>query len=270
MSTCRPRRTRLWLVVAASVSLVVALLATTPAGASSPAGSTTPRQAGTAQLSGTVTDGSGHGWPMYAEITIDGYDGGPIFTNPYTGHYSVDLPAAASYQLHVEAVDMPGYTPADVTVDLGSGGAREDIALIVDAATCTAPGYATTSVGAVTDFERWTGSTPRDGWSITDQSGNGEAWEFDDPGGRGNLTGDDGTFAIVDSGYFGFGTVQNTSLVSPVLDMSDQARPVVELDTAYQWYFGAGVDVDLSVDGGQTWTNVWEHTIPSIVDHLQV
>jgi Carboxypeptidase regulatory-like domain len=46
-------------------------------------------------VSGTVTDGSGHGWPLYAQITIDGMPGGPIWSDPATGHYTVTSPPVA-------------------------------------------------------------------------------------------------------------------------------------------------------------------------------
>ncbi len=35
-------------------------------------------------VSGGVTDGSGHGWPLYAKIDVSGRPGGPVFTNPAT------------------------------------------------------------------------------------------------------------------------------------------------------------------------------------------
>ena len=41
-------------------------------------------------LSGNVTDGSGHGWPLYARIDVAGKPGGPLFTDPITGHYSIN------------------------------------------------------------------------------------------------------------------------------------------------------------------------------------
>ena len=37
-----------------------------------------------ATVSGVVTDGSGHSWPLYARITVDGVPGGPVFTDPAT------------------------------------------------------------------------------------------------------------------------------------------------------------------------------------------
>src|SRR6185437_7852449 len=48
-------------------------------------------------VSGVVTDGSGHSWPLYARITVDGVPGGPVFTDPATGHYSLSLPQGQTY-----------------------------------------------------------------------------------------------------------------------------------------------------------------------------
>src|SRR5690242_4357159 len=54
-------------------------------------------------VSGTDTDGSGHEWPLYATLTVDGVGGHSFFTNPFTGRYSMRLPANATYQVHVTA-----------------------------------------------------------------------------------------------------------------------------------------------------------------------
>ena len=50
-----------------------------------------------------MTDGSGHSWPLYARITVDGVPGGPVWTDPITGRYSVSLPQGHTYQLHTTA-----------------------------------------------------------------------------------------------------------------------------------------------------------------------
>lgn len=64
-------------------------------------GTTTENAALTAvppvQVSGMVTDGSGQGWGLHASIAITGRPGGPVWTNPATGAYSVSLPEDATY-----------------------------------------------------------------------------------------------------------------------------------------------------------------------------
>ncbi len=95
-------------------------------------------QAPLATVTGTVTDGSGHGWPLYARIDIDAFPGSPIFTNPADGTYSVDLPEGTIFTFHVNAVS-PGYNEEQRDVDPGAN-PTEDFALTVDSG-CTAPGY---------------------------------------------------------------------------------------------------------------------------------
>nr|WTB34452.1 carboxypeptidase-like regulatory domain-containing protein [Streptomyces sp. NBC_00830] len=207
-------------------------------------------------VSGTVTDASGHGWPLAATITVDGYPGGAVDTDPVTGRYAVKLPDNGNYKLHVSAT-LPGYRTADGTVAVGTGDVRHDVPLSMDASTCTAPGYGFQYHGTTTDFAGWAGATPQDGWTVTDDSGSGVTWRFDDPGQFGNDTGGTGQFAEVDSLDGGVSTHTATSLVSPVLDMSGDVAPVVSFDDHfYSTRVAANAYVDVSVDGGQAWTSV--------------
>ncbi len=66
-------------------------------------------------VSGIVTDGGGHGWPLYAKITAGGVPGAPVYTNPVTGKFSLDLPQGHDYTLTVDAA-YPGYEQVDKTV----------------------------------------------------------------------------------------------------------------------------------------------------------
>ena len=91
-------------------------------------------------LSGTVTDGSGHAWPLYARISIDGKPGAPVYTDPITGHYSIDLPRRATYTLHVDA-NYPGYLSTTSTVKVGSADLTKAVKVKADVYAGTAPGY---------------------------------------------------------------------------------------------------------------------------------
>jgi N-acetylneuraminic acid mutarotase len=221
-------------------------------------------------VSGTITDGSGHGWPLYAKIAVAGDPRGPVYTNPATGRYRVDLPAGATYTLHVSAAGSSGYQSQDPTVTLAGSDVREDVALPVDPDRCTAPGYAFSYDGIGTGFEGWSGTTPQDGWTIGDPNGQGQTWQFDDPGKQGNLTGDTGNFAIVDSGLYGYG-VQDTTLTTPDVDLSGVSAPRIGFDTDYVVMFNwSSLDVSVSVDGGSTWTNVWRHFFPNLNGHVDI
>ena len=220
-------------------------------------------------LSGAITDGSGHAWPLYAKITIDGVPSGAIYSSPYTGHYSVNLPQQNSYTLHISPV-YPGYTTKTMTVQIGTADKVVNADVTVDSSACSAPGYAYRYHGAVQRFTGWTGITPQAGWTNVDKVGNGQIWEFDNPGERTPPPGSDGEFAIVDSDNYGTGNSQDTSLVSPVVNLSGLTSPEIGFDTFYREFPGQTADVDLSLNGGQTWTNVWEQTDTSVTGHVDV
>ena len=201
-------------------------------------------------LSGTVTDGSGHDWPLYAKVAIEG-PGPDVYTDPETGAYSVQVPDDGTYSISVTA-EYPGYdvTTEEVAVD---GPTTHDVAVLVDDSTCTAPGYTFNTAGTTT--EGFDGGALPAGWTIVDNKGNGQVWRFDDPKNRGNLTGGTGKFAIMDSDFYGSTGVQDTSLVTPSIDMTSLTSPVVGFKQDYR-NLGDFTDVDVSIDGGATWTTV--------------
>ncbi|MGH3681833.1 MAG: S8 family serine peptidase, partial [Natronosporangium sp.] len=102
-------------------------------------------------LSGTVTDGSGHGWPLYAEVTVPGT---PLrtHTDPATGLYALPVPAGAGYRLLVEPV-YPGYATGSETVEVGDRDLTRDLPVAVQRCD-TAPGYRYASdVAILGDYE---------------------------------------------------------------------------------------------------------------------
>jgi N-acetylneuraminic acid mutarotase len=205
-------------------------------------------------VSGTVTDGSGHGWPLYAKITVDGVPGGPVFTDPVTGGYTMQLPQGATYQLHVTA-NYPGYQALSLAVPVGTADVAQNFSVPVDAAACDAPGYQLHYSGATQAFD---GTGTPAGWTVQNANDNG-GWVFEDLKPRGNLTGGSGGFAIIDSDFIGQGLTEDTTLTSPVFDLTNVASPDVSFDTDYRAYPNSTADVDVSVDGGHAWTNVWHH-----------
>ena len=218
-------------------------------------------------VSGKVTDGSGHGWPLYAKITADGVPGGPVFTDPATGAYSLTLPQNASYKLHVTA-DYPGYKAVDKTVDVATADETVDIPVPADPYSGSAPGYKTTVTGSTEPFDSTTG--PPDGWTVSNAAGTSGSWEFNDPGQEGNQTGGDGNFAIVDSDYVGVTGVQDTSLLSPSYDLSADSSPLLTFDSAYFGFPRSTGSVDISADGGATWTTLWRKTTELLSGHVSM
>jgi N-acetylneuraminic acid mutarotase len=206
-----------------------------------------------ATVSGVVTDGSGHGWPLYATVDVAGDPNGTVYTNPKTGAYSISLPQQSSYDVTVTPV-YPGYVPTDTTLSLGTSARKQNFTVAADQVACTAPGYAYPGSAY---FDGWTGDTAQDGWSATTGSGAADGWEFDDPGSLSNLTpGGSGNFATADS-YDNGGAQVDGDLVSPVIDLAHQAVPSLQFDTAYLPDTGSVAEIDLSTDGGTTWTELW-------------
>ena len=217
----------------------------------------------TVRISGKVVDGSGHGWPLYAEITASGIPGA-IYTNPYTGRYALSVLPSQAYTLRFTPVPQ-GYQAVTRKITVNTSNMRKNIAIPVDIATgCTAPGYQT--AGTSEQFTGWTNSTPQDGWTVTDNNGSGETWAFgSDPTGEGEPPGSDGQFAIADSNYY-WQKPMDTSLISPVENLSGVASPSIVFDT-YFWSdqsSSQSAEIDLSLDGGSTWSTVWPQSMRTV------
>ncbi len=210
-------------------------------------------EAAMATVSGSASDGSGHDWPLYAQVTVDGA-APDTYTDPRTGEYSLSMPVG-TYSVTV-ASEYPGYLPETREITVSEGGGTEDFVLEVDSTTCTAPGYEFNTDGVTESFD---GTSAPAGWTVVDNIGNGQVWRFDNPGGRSNMTGGTGNFAIMDSDRYGSAGQQNTSLVSPVIDMSAQTDPAIGFKQDYN-NLGDIADVDVSVDGGTTWETVLHQT----------
>ncbi|MFF0176920.1 S8 family serine peptidase [Micromonospora profundi] len=204
-------------------------------------------------ITGAVTDGSGHGWPLYAKVTVTGVSGVYDYTAPSTGRYTIKLPAGQTYTLRYES-QYPGYPAVTKEVVVGTRNVTANVAMPVDTTRCTtAPGYA---FGADGEYETFDGTTTPAGWTVVDNAGTGQVWKFTDDGGRGNLTGGAGNFAMIDSDDYGAGNSQDTSLVSPVVDLTGVTAPVIRFNQDFNQLDEDTADVDLSIDGGTTWTNV--------------
>ncbi|MFV5997669.1 carboxypeptidase regulatory-like domain-containing protein [Streptomyces sp. NPDC056231] len=208
-------------------------------------------------VTGTVHDGSGQGWPLYATVGVKDEPTAVAYTDPKTGKYTLSLPAGNTYTLQVDPL-YPGYKRNSQDVQVGSADVTHDVDASVDQTTCSAAGYGYHYEGTTESFD--SGTAPA-GWTVDDKVGNGQTWVFNDFGRRGNRTGGSRGFAVVDSSYYGHGKTQDTSLISPVMDFSQRTHPSLVFRTDYYGFsFGQTGDIDLSLDGGQTWDTVWHHT----------
>lgn len=204
-----------------------------------------------ATITGHVTDGSGHGWPLYARLTVAGTPLGDVFTSPADGSYRFDVPVGATYTVAVKP-EYPGYQTASQTVAVGNEDRVVDVRVPVRTAPCEAPGYHVERSGLGEGFDA--GTLP-DGW--TREQSLGDGWQFTDPGGRTNNTGGSGHFASIDSAD---GAVREDGyLISPAADLGSVTEPVLEfrsdaLGSAF------AVEADVSLDDGGSWQNVWRLT----------
>ncbi len=192
-------------------------------------------------------------WPLYAHVSVSsdapGFPGAETWTNPVTGQYSFTLAEGYTYTLDVDAFS-DGYLPASVDVPDLSGDTTKDIFLVADMSTCVAPGY-----GFSGFQETFEAGVPPAGWTVTDNAG-GITWMTNVDYGDGNYTGGDGLAADVNSDQYA-GWPYDTELRTPSLDMT--ALPATNLDYKFNFQVYSGyeaLDVDISTDGGTTWTNL--------------
>jgi hypothetical protein len=212
------------------------------------------QKAGIADVSGTITDGSGHGYPLYALVRFEaGGHQEEVKTDPFSGEYGMDLYQNTAYEVVVSGL-MDGYdetTESGVTFT-GATATRDDVLELDEF--CGASGY-TIDNGIYQPFNE---EIQPEGWQVVDDAGTGVVWRFDDPAGRSNLTGGTGPFAITDSDYYGYREV-DTSLISPSLDLSGETSAYVSFDQDFYYYKNSNneiADVDVSIDGGASWQNV--------------
>ncbi len=219
-------------------------------------------------VSGVVSEGADHRWPLYAELTVPGDPAGPVYSDPVTGRYELTVPADDTYRIAV-AAKYPGYSPATLDLTVADADLSHDVSIAPDTYSCTAPGYRSDpeTVAYQQNFD--SGQLPAD-WSQTDEAGTGQMWTFADERGFGNDTGGKGLYAWVFSAGYGADGHQDTSLISPSVDLSDAASPAVWFGNDYDPAGGDTGDVDVSIDGGATWQTQWHGTSVTVKGRTMV
>ena len=213
------------------------------------------------QVSGTVTDGSGHGWPLFARIEFTSASTDPVeaYSDPETGQYAADLADATTYSAVVTAVGA-GYAPAAGTVVTAGAPLDADWTLVASAL-CNAPGYATGSFGPPVFSESFDAGVIPPGWTV--ETSSGEPWKVltgADPcsGGfpEGNQTGGSGPYAIA-NGLCTF--FEDSYLVTPPIDLSSIGNAAIRWANDFlDGGSGDTAEVEVSIDGGTSWTSVWK------------
>jgi len=92
-------------------------------------------------------------------------------------------------------------------------------------------------------------------WANIDHQGNGQVWEFNNPGGWpiNTATASNG-FAILDSDHYGDGNSQNADLVTPVLNLSQYVSVTLSFQHYFREWPGSSGTLSYSVNGGSAWT----------------
>ncbi len=103
--------------------------------------------------------------------------------------------------------------------------------------------------------ENFEGVFPPAGWTITTSTATDCDWIQGEP--SDNSTGGSGYFADADSDDCGSGTTMDTELWSPQLDLSSSLLPILEFAYDYYHLGASSAAVDISTNGGITWTTIW-------------
>ncbi len=211
----------------------------------------------TATLSGTVSDDSGHGYGLYSEVTVSTAGFGQvanIWTNPATGGYTDALPVGYTYTIAVHAF-LDGYLDGSASVIFG-GATTQDFVLKVLSA-CTAPGYTFVQQGLGEDFN---GTTfPPAGWTVNTPVNNGRTiWQLNTGYGNDNYTNGTGTAAEADDEcpWWTCGRYDTRLITPPIPVPASGYNPILRYTANYQFYSQSSLDLDISTDGGSTWTNI--------------
>lgn len=94
-------------------------------------------------------------------------------------------------------------------------------------------------------------------WQSVDNVGNGQVWEFDNPGGRTISTTTAGNgFAILDSDEYGVSNSQDADLVSPIFDFTNYLDVTLSFEHYFLDWTGSSVTLFYSIDGGITWNDI--------------
>jgi len=105
--------------------------------------------------------------------------------------------------------------------------------------------------------ESFASGDPPSGWTLVNGGSGSQRWTTTNPGGRSAPSGITPPFEIIDSDYDGRGKTQDDSLITPAFSAAGATQVTLEFDTYYRDYDNNDFAyVDVSSDGGSTWTNV--------------
>ncbi len=154
-----------------------------------------------------------------------------------------------------EGVDPCG--PED-TLERCSDGIDNDGNGLIDCGDPSCASFCTLIFGE--DFEVW----PPAGWTIVNNGNNEDTWMSSEGSSR-VLTGSTGLFALIDSDASESTVMMNDELITPALDLSAYSSLSLTYRHHYRHWGSSRGYVDISVDGGSTWTNVVTYSASSAI-----
>ncbi|MCW9028593.1 MAG: carboxypeptidase regulatory-like domain-containing protein, partial [Kangiella sp.] len=214
-------------------------------------------------VSGVVTDGSGLGTPLYAEVVITA-PGATIstFTDPASGQYSLEAYEGTLVKIEAISID-PGYLNQSYDI-LPENTPVQDFALQVDS-NCTANGYLWN-----TFFEGFDAGVPPTGWTVQDITESGMEWQAASTAPKGNLLNVNGEAAAIDSDAAGAGNLVSSVLVSPVINVADIQSTTLSFTSLFRTFAGSDVyTLDINVDDAG-WVSVYDFVATNTVDNLSI
>ncbi|TQV89263.1 carboxypeptidase regulatory-like domain-containing protein [Aliikangiella coralliicola] len=212
----------------------------------------TLNKAPTIAVTGKITDGSGQGWPLYAKIEIDipNNQDLDIYSDPFTGQYTVDLVPNIAVPFIIDS-QVIGYAEKTETITpAGDAPVTQDFDLKINVNACNAPGYKSNGL-----FQNFDGDFIADGWQSVDENSSGQSWGSTTSG-RDNVTGGEGEAALIDSDAAGSVTI-DTSLVSPTLAVASLNGTTLSYLANFQTSSAKdNFDLDIRTDDSERWQNI--------------
>lgn len=216
---------------------------------------------GTYAVDGFVT-AADHNWPLWARIEVRqaGNLVTTVYTSPWNGYYEIpELPNGFTYEFTVHSM-YTGYLDEVRPVTIAAGDQVQSFSLLPASGN---PAYSCYLDGGIN--EDFNAAFPPLGWTIVN---NGtvanNVWKRNDVWGRVNLTLGTGTAAAADSDMAGPGSGPfNTELWSPAIKMPAAPRNL-RFKSAYSSYTGQTGTLEVSTNGGGTWTNLLTVTVTAV------
>lgn len=217
-------------------------------------------------VSATNTEGSSCG-VLLAWNPAKSYCGGPIYyqihrsnTAPFDPDRSTMITTGVAGTTFTDLQSLTsGVEVFYIVRAIDAGASTGELNTVTKSAIPTGPNPSSFLVD-----ESFTSGDPPANWQVVNggNTGNtGLTWTTANPGGRGTPGGMTAPFEIIDSDKEGSSKSQDDSLLTPVFSVSSGKKITLSFDTYFKYYSGNVAYVDVTKDGGATWTNLVTWTV---------